>query len=718
MINVTQGFKDEALVNDNRSYQYDIRITFQDSSHIDIDNSDLSQNGGVIIDEAVSSDDKLSVGSCIVNKLTLTLKNYNGEFDAYDFRKANVVLKIGLLVEESLEQFQRGIYIVAEPPTYNASVVTLVCYDYMTLLDVPFSSINAVFPIGLSSLIDAMCTACNVQRVTQTLPADSMVIAADPSNDTTTCREMLSYIAQINCMNCRFNNLGKLEFTWFSNGFSSSSVTIRELEDGSIREIADNVVRVTYFSNSGDVNWLSQVNIPGIYNLDVARNDTVVTGIRVVLVTANSSDAAVVDTYETGTDDYIISVENNPLVTSANASTILAILAAQLLGFRYRKASLSHVGMPWMVAGDSALITDSKGANRNIIISSTVFTALDKQTTISAGADPVVATGATYSPETVQYVKQMDSMKPVIQNINQRIANANGLYETDITSQGATITYLHNKQNLSESDIQIQVSDVGVLVTANGTDPTPTWYGLTVDGTLIADILQTNGINADWINTGALVIYDNNNNEIFRADKTGKIFRWDMARSSLGSYGQLELSDDGSESNASLTVSSNAGLADASQLTSSGFRFDRLGTHMVIGKDITTSTDAWYWVQNTHDVIDLAYSTSSSGLTINNKTLETWIQEVSGVAYKTGTITIPSGLNSTATQTISITDILPSGKNAYSVNVTLSSSQLPYINSSGNVVTWISNLSNSAVTISNKTSEWTSYTYYLTLFYH
>jgi hypothetical protein len=130
----------------------------------------------------------------------------------------------------------------------------------------------------------------------------------------------------------------------------------------------------------------------------------------------------------------------------------------------------------------------------------------------------------------------------ITEDLSQRIANANGLYETQqVTPGGATITYMHNKPLLAESDIQIMISDVGVMVTANGTDPTPTWYGLEVNGNLIANILSANGINADWINAGALVIYDNNNNEIFRADKTNKIFQWNMEHSQMEEDGDMTL---------------------------------------------------------------------------------------------------------------------------------------------------------------------------------
>ena len=553
MITVSDDFKDEVFLNDNRSFLYRAVITLASGSSITVDNDDLALTGGVVIDEAVCSDENLRVGTCVVNKLTLTLQNYNGDFDAYNFMGAPVVLHIRLMVDGSLEEFQRGVYYVAESPVYDTAFLTLVCYDGMIACDAQYTDVQATFPITVDNLIGAICTACSVTRESQTLPLASLSIPANPFSETATCREVLSYIAEINGMNCRFNNLGKLEFTWYNDGFTGETIRGRATESGAVREVADNVVRITYRNVTGEVNWNNQIPIPAIYSLDVAKHDIVVTGIRIVIKTADETDK--IDTYETGTADYLISVEGNPLVTASNASSVLATLATNLLGFRYRKAMLSHAGMPWMMAGDSGLITDAKGVQRDIIISATTFTAHDRQSTVSAGKSPVTA--IQYTPETRAYMEQMENIKPVVNSINSRIANANGLYETQQTTQGgATITYMHNKPLLAESDIQIMISDVGVMVTANGTAQSPTWYGLEVNGTLIASILNANGINADWIRTGALVIYDDNNNELFRADKTNKVLKWDMTLSTLSKLGLLTFREDSPHASQMITHAS------------------------------------------------------------------------------------------------------------------------------------------------------------------
>lgn len=249
------------------------------------------------------------------------------------------------------------------------------------------------------------------------------------------------------------------------------------------------------------------------------------------------------------------------------------------------------------------------------------------------------------------------------EDLNQRIANANGLYETRITQPGgATITYMHNKPNLANSDIQMMISDVGVLVTANGTDASPTWYGLTVDGNLIANILQANGINADWINTGALVIYDDDNNEIFRADKTGKIFRWDMGFSAMNNLGILTFMEDSPYetqfiNHASLRVINTfyrQSLGDyATELfAANGLRtgrvsrwdsytindevvevpvYEECGTYGSDGIELyDTSSGSRYrilFLEQKTPTANNSYSTAGSGLTVNNRSLEQWINE-------------------------------------------------------------------------------------------
>ena len=90
-----------------------------------------------------------------------------------------------------------------------------------------------------------------------------------------------------------------------------------------------------------------------------------------------------------------------------------------------------------------------------------------------------------------------------------------------------------------------------------------------------------------------------------------------------------------------------------------------------------------------------------------------------GVAFKTGTITIPDGTSAVQRVTIDVSDVLPSGKSLYGAMVTLANYELPYVSAANyQVATWISYIGSHAVSIDNKTSAWSNYRYYMVVFYH
>ena len=147
----------------------------------------------------------------------------------------------------------------------------------------------------------------------------------------------------------------------------------------------------------------------------------------------------------------------------------------------------------------------------------------------------------------------MQYINPIISDINTRIATANGLYETTKVDPvtGATKYYLHNQQDLDDSDIQIVFSDLGIMLTA---DAGANWYGLEANGTMLASILNTNGINADWIRTGAFEAVSGATT-VFKLDATNKTMEWNLPYSSLDTYGQLKMFDGGDTDDASIEIS-------------------------------------------------------------------------------------------------------------------------------------------------------------------
>ena len=87
---------------------------------------------------------------------------------------------------------------------------------------------------------------------------------------------------------------------------------------------------------------------------------------------------------------------------------------------------------------------------------------------------------------------------------------------------GSTIYYLHDKPTIAESQNVIKLTAEAISFSTDGGKNYP--YGFTITGEMITRLLYTEGINADYINTGALTVKDKSGNIIFYADmETGTV---------------------------------------------------------------------------------------------------------------------------------------------------------------------------------------------------
>jgi len=103
------------------------------------------------------------------------------------------------------------------------------------------------------------------------------------------------------------------------------------------------------------------------------------------------------------------------------------------------------------------------------------------------------------------------------------IENGNGLYSTEVEQEnGNKVTYYHNKKDLESSSIRLIFNDAGFAVS---NDAGENWYGIKVDGEFIANILNTIGVNAGWINTGVLRVTDAKGKEVLYVDVDAGVVR-------------------------------------------------------------------------------------------------------------------------------------------------------------------------------------------------
>lgn len=536
MRNISKAFA-RALSEDKRDYVLRAVITLTDNTVLTITNEDIWQDG-FSIEDATSADNVFQVGAAIINQAKLVLNNIYDTFSAYNFSSARVTMYCGLndLDDGSNEELCMGKYIVDEA-AYNGSLITLTCLDYMSMFDKAYDT-NLAFPATLYQIVSDACTKCGVTFATnsQNFPHKDYIVTNKPSGESTTFRQVISWVAQIAGCFARCNAgpyaayAGQLELKWYNTDAIDDE--IGRLDGGyfdsdtpySSGDTADggsfNPWDTGYVYDAGGFDDLDDLHfITSSYSSDVSTDDVVITGVKVVkkITMEGSSDAYV--EYSEGTDGYVVSIENNDLIDGTHGVDVAGWLGDALIGLSFRKASITHPSDPSIEAGDVAFFWDRNSRYYPILISATNFTAGNSQRTVSSAETPAKNSAQRYNEATKNYVEMRKQIENVRSDLAGQIAEASGLYSTEVEQPGGgSLIYYHDKPDLSDSDIVMLFSTTGFTITANYQDSSPTWYGMTVDGQMIASILSATGVNADWINAGAISVKDANDNETFYAD--------------------------------------------------------------------------------------------------------------------------------------------------------------------------------------------------------
>lgn len=510
-------------------------------------------SGGFSYEEVVSNDDIFdAVGSAIVGSASLIIDNTEEQYQEYDYTEATVILSIGMYFEdeERLEKIQIGVYTVDET-VYNGATIRLTLLDNMARFDKPYSlvteqySSKLQYPATLFTIVKDACDRCGVQLNTNSLqfPHYTYTIQDRPDDESLTFREVLSWAVAIAGCFAKCDPQGKLEIKWFNtsvlddwsdnlDGGAFNPWTTGDTYDGgtfnpwSSGDVYDGGTLV-----SGGVHYIQE-----LYSQNIAVDDVLITGVTLYVKDNSDNASQEIKTYTSGTSGYVIELENNDFITPDNASTILGWLATQLIGLRFRKLSVSCRTDPAIEAGDIALVMDRKQNIYKALVTRINFSIDGNENLVCGASTPSRNSVVKYSSVTKSYIElrkqlkqQKNDLEEAQEELAQRIDAAGGLYETNVLIDGATQRWLHDKPVLTDSEIVIAFTTTGITVsndyktkTSQGLDPT--WYGLTVDGQLIASILSVAGINANWINTGAFTVKDANNNITFQADAdTGSV---------------------------------------------------------------------------------------------------------------------------------------------------------------------------------------------------
>lgn len=517
MIKTTLAYKEAAK--ENGILHHEVRIEFQDESTITVDDMDIFS---LQISEASSNTSSFDLGAANANQLTLKLNNIDGKFDTHDFSEALITVKIGLeLPDGSTEWLNKGSF-NAEPGEESGNTISVKAFDDMVKFDQPYSLSKLAYPATLGNIVRDACSCCGVTLApdTASFDNDNYVVQNRPDDSSVTFRQILQWVGQIACNFFVINIDGKLSARWYNTEILESMWGYKK--DGVLYNINGELIE--------DVSGLIIVEeTEGIIKTDallsgsvIKTDDVVITGIKVV--EEDQGDTSEETTYQSGAEGYVLEISGNKLIQDGNGATIASYLGERLNGLQFRPMEVDVPTDPAREAGDLGLVTDARGRHYKTIFTNIEYNAHAAQKLTSGAEAPTRLSSVRYSQATRVYKelranlkKQKTEWDAAFDKLQSVMKTKNGLFPIRETQEdGSSILYFCDKPELSDASIVVKFSAAGW---AMSTDGGKTWNsGWLVDGTMIASILNAIGINAKWINTGALTIKDPDGKIIFEVD--------------------------------------------------------------------------------------------------------------------------------------------------------------------------------------------------------
>ena len=499
MINVSTAFK-AALEDDNRKFSGSCTITLNGtgrSTSVNIDSSQLWDNG-FVVDDSTSNTGGFDIGSAIVQKFTLRLNNMYDDFTECDFTGAVISnVKVSLDLGDKQESVSKGIFTVNDT-SYDGDIITLECLDNMHKFDISYEKSNLTYPATLLQIVQDACRCCGVTLATDSLQFEyyNYVIQEKPDDSTITFRDVLTWVGQISSHFWKCNKSGQLSAGWYNMSDLSAGKNIHTL----------------------------QTNVVTDVNVDM--DDVVITCIRIVTEDENSNQV----TFQSGSDGYAIVIDSNKFINKDNAAEIASMVGGRVVGLRFRPMTVSSLQDPTIEAGDGAIVYDRKLKSYKTFFTNVVFS-IDADNQMSNDAESALRNSAERFSEASKIYqdlkkhlnKNKTEWEKAMEELEKAMKEQVGLYPVIKTlDDGSKVYYMCDHQTLEESQVVFELNGKGWAVSTDGGN---TWNaGLLVDGTMITKILNSIGINADWINTGAFTVLDSDGNIMFKADTaTGRV---------------------------------------------------------------------------------------------------------------------------------------------------------------------------------------------------
>lgn len=509
MINVSNTFKEK--LQDGEQVIEIVEITFADGTTKTLENEIMIGNND-FSDCAESG--SFPVGATVCKTMKLELDNTEDQWKDYNFYQAKVhaYLKLQTSVaepasesiwmdvfyepildtdgnsivlsraasEDRYETIDKGIYTITTPEQYG-EILSFTALDGMYKTNAKYYS-ALTLPQTVIALVRDACESLNIPIGFSSMAHGNVIVTALPDN--MTFRQLIGWAAMLETANARIDNRGYLQFIkWNFGAVENGSLVPFKLED--------------YVSSP-----------------TLSSDDIVITGIRV----KNKESESLF-----GTAGYVLELENN-LLSDSDLGTVAAWIGGDLVGAKFRNLQGDLIYNPLLEFGDMAYSFDRNG-NKYLTPITDVSSPLNGITTVKTQADDPIRNSSTYMSEATkalvearQLVKdERTEREKAVERLANTLKESGGLYMTeDPQDDGSVIYYMHNKPTLEESDIVWKLTAEAIGISTDGGKTYP--YGFTVTGEMITRLLYAEGINASYINAGALIVRDTNGKIIFSAD--------------------------------------------------------------------------------------------------------------------------------------------------------------------------------------------------------
>lgn len=506
MINTSDAYK-EAIKN-NRILHNQLKITFTDSTTTTLEDLDLLQ---FTIDDDTSNTNSFDVGAAIARQITVKINNTDGSLSQKDFSGAKMEAKVGLEINGKTEWLDKGIFF-AEPGKSTGDIITVSGFDIMISFDEDYSKSKLSYPATLGEILRDACSCCNVSLAADIASFDNstLVVKSRPDDSALTFRQIIQWVAQISCKYAKINSSGQFTLKWYDTDLLEK--TTADLQNNK------NVVKLDKLKNGSSIE----------------TDDVVITGVRVIEESYikssedESTNANSETIYQYGTDGYVLEISGNKLIQDGNGNQISEYIGKKLNGIQFRPLSVVSQSDPSVESGDIAVVTDLKGNTYKTILTGVQYNAGGTQAFSCNAETPARLSATRYSEATKIYkelrkqlLKDKSEWEKSMEDLKKAMESGAGLYPIIKENEdGSKIYYMCDHPTLEESKVVFELNSAGWAVS---TDGGKNWNaGLTVDGAMITKILNAIGINADWINTGSILVKSDSGETIFKVDMNTK----------------------------------------------------------------------------------------------------------------------------------------------------------------------------------------------------